>query len=206
MIQVKYLTSEDVGKIFVSTGEATIAIGESTTSIHLDEPILRPLVYVGNQTFKVFIDGSSKYVQFNPERFVHCTNDEVKVTLANVLNMTPKQKGITRMLQRLLKDSHGTHYIKVDVTEDLSIRYIKRFDDRPSYVGKWYLKSHKDKVWEEVEQSLVFEAIRVLNICDFTEVLGTLSKGRYYKTEIKHTLNGSTINSYLEGKQSDTKC
>lgn len=201
MIQVKYLTVEDIGKIFVSTGIATIVIDEITMSIHLDTPMPRPLVYVGNQTFKVHIDGSYKYVQLNPERFVHCSDEDVKVSTKDVLTMTPEQRGMVRMLQNSLNNSHGTHYIKIDITGDISIRYIKRFDDRPSYVGKWYLKSHGYKTWQEIDKSLAFKAVRLLNINTFTEVLGILSKKTYYKTEIKHTLNGSTIKSFAEGKQ-----
>ena len=40
---------------------------------------------------------------------------------------------------------HLTHYKKINLNKDISLRYFYTFQDQRKFENQWVLKSHKDK-------------------------------------------------------------
>jgi len=45
---------------------------------------------------------------------------------------------------------HRTHYKKIELSEDISLRYFFTFDDIPNFENKWVIKSHNKKKYEVI--------------------------------------------------------
>ena len=83
--------------------------------------------------------------------------------------------------------SHATHYIKITLTKDSSLRFFYNFKDRPELINKWVLKS-KDQdayVLDERGATLIAETYG-LTLNTYLEIIGnriTTSDGniRYRK-------------------------
>ena len=47
---------------------------------------------------------------------------------------------------------HRTHYKKIKLNDDISLRYFFSFEDRPQLDGKWVIKSHNSKEYGIVDE------------------------------------------------------
>jgi len=85
---------------------------------------------------------------------------------------------------------HLTHYKKVKITKDISLRYFYTFQDRKNLENKWVLKSHSEKKYTIIDKNGI-ELLNMLhnfNIDKFIEIRGVVRNGIYNKIVIK--LNG----------------
>jgi len=48
---------------------------------------------------------------------------------------------------------HITHYKKIKLNGDISLRYFFAFEDRPKLVGKWVIKSHSTKRYRVIDRA-----------------------------------------------------
>lgn len=48
---------------------------------------------------------------------------------------------------------HITHYKKIKLNKDISLRYFFAFEDRPKLVGKWVIKSHSTKKYRVIDMA-----------------------------------------------------
>jgi len=51
-------------------------------------------------------------------------------------------------------------YRKVELFGNISLRYFYKFSDRPLYEGKWYIKDHRTKTYQECNQQLAERMIK----------------------------------------------
>jgi len=57
------------------------------------------------------------------------------------------------------ENAGAQQYIKWQITEDLSLRYYFLFQDRKHYENKYFLKSHRKKVYEEITSEIIIEEL-----------------------------------------------
>lgn len=82
---------------------------------------------------------------------------------------------------------HVTHYKKVKITEDISLRYFYTFQDRKNLEGKWTLKSHSKKKYTIVDNNGI-ELLNMLHEFDinkYQEIRGMVKNNIYHKLLIK---------------------
>jgi len=97
---------------------------------------------------------------------------------------------------------HLTWYLKIPLTDDLSVRYFFVFEDRPDLKGKWVIKSHLRKEYgvidEKTAQMIVESHGKTLD--DAVEIVGRNMINNYYrKVEIKNPKPATAENSNGEG-------
>lgn len=109
------------------------------------------------------------------------------------IEQTVKSLGLTELLQskiklnvnpsanllKRLKVDHRTHYIKLTVDENISLRYYLTFDDRPGMVGKWWLWNHTTKEMFELTKPLLKSIIQLTTKAE--EVIGRRLHKNYQK-------------------------
>jgi len=101
---------------------------------------------------------------------------------------TPKQLGQVRAM------SHVTHYLKWDITDDLSLRYFYAFEDRPELAGKYIIKSHSKRGFDVLNNQAIIASFKDLAKNTPTkEIIGREIKGEYHKTIMTLDLNGGVI-------------
>ena len=86
------------------------------------------------------------------------------------------------------KKFHLTWYLKIPLTDDLSVRYFFVFDDRPDLKGKWVIKSHSRKeygVIDEKTAGMIVES-HGKTLDDAVEVTGRNTFRGYRKIEIEN--------------------
>lgn len=102
---------------------------------------------------------------------------------------TPKQLGQVRAM------SHTTHYLKWNITDDLSLRYFYSFEDRPELAGKYIIKSHSKRGFDVLNnQSIIASFKDLAKNTPTKEIVGREIKGEYHKTIMTLDLNGGIIN------------
>ena len=81
---------------------------------------------------------------------------------------------------------HITHYLKIPLNEDISLRRFFHFQARPEYEGKWFLKNHATKQYAEVslEAARLIAAAHNLTLADHIEILGRQTPNGYRKVYI----------------------
>ena len=105
---------------------------------------------------------------------------------------------------------HRTHYKKIELSEDISLRYFFTFDDIPNFENKWVIKSHNKKKYGEINRT-VAELIAESHgktLSDYIEIIGRqINNNSYMKIIIKKTKSGkrktkviTTPNEYREDK------
>jgi len=62
-----------------------------------------------------------------------------------------------------LKNKNGRiWYLKIKITDSLSIRYFHLFQDRPDYQNKWFLKDHNTKTYSNISEEMALIMIKEL--------------------------------------------
>ncbi len=78
------------------------------------------------------------------------------------------------------------HYKKWDITEDLSLRFYYSFQARKDYANQYYLKAHKSKSYQLIDNKSIIQHLKSLSKDKIpTEVIGRTINGRYLKTLFK---------------------
>ena len=80
-------------------------------------------------------------------------------------------------LNGISENNHSIHYIKWDITSNLSIRYFYNFQDRLEFVGKFAIKNHKEKELILISKETATEFISLYN-SKFKEIIGYSQKGK----------------------------
>ena len=78
-------------------------------------------------------------------------------------------------------------YLKWNLTNDLSIRYFYKFQDKPEFENKWVLKSHKDKKYEIINREIAEMLFKAFNLTDndAVEIIGrNLTQTKFRKLKI----------------------
>ena len=70
--------------------------------------------------------------------------------------------------------SHLTHYKKVKLNKDVSLRYFFAFQDRSNLVGKWVIKSHSTKQYSVVDErcASLIALSHKKTLSDYKEIMG----------------------------------
>jgi len=91
---------------------------------------------------------------------------------------------------------HLTHYKKIKLNKDISLRYFYSYQDRKNLVGKWVIKSHKQKKYSIIDLKAVelILSLHKKNIENYTEIRGKVNKKGFQKIIIKP--NGKTKIKY----------
>ncbi|RLA76589.1 MAG: hypothetical protein DRG78_18760 [Epsilonproteobacteria bacterium] len=82
---------------------------------------------------------------------------------------------------------HLTHYKKVKITKDISLRYFYTYQDRKHFENKWVLKSHKTKTSSIVDKYMIelLSMLHSFDINNYKEIRGMVKDGNYEKVIIK---------------------
>jgi len=92
---------------------------------------------------------------------------------------------------------HLTWYLKIPLTDDLSVRYFFVFEDRPDLKNKWVIKSHSRKEYgiidEKTAELIVESHGKTLN--DAIEIIGRNTFKGYRKIEIETSETATTENN-----------
>jgi len=77
---------------------------------------------------------------------------------------------------------HTTWYLKIPLTDDLSVRYFFAFDDMPKFKNKWVIKSHKTKEYAVLNENAVKLILESHNktLDDAVEIIAR-QEGEYYR-------------------------
>ena len=97
---------------------------------------------------------------------------------------------------------HITHYKKIKLNDDISLRYFYSFEDKPNFNRKWVIKSHSLKKYSIIDRNAVELILKLhnKNIDKYKEIRGKVTKKGYEKLVIKS--NGK-IKIHHEETQSD---
>ena len=97
---------------------------------------------------------------------------------------------------------HITHYKKIKLNDDISLRYFYSFEDKPNFNRKWVIKSHSLKKYSIIDRNAVELILKLYNknIDKYKEIRGKVTKKGYEKLVIKP--NGK-IKIHHEETQSD---
>lgn len=75
--------------------------------------------------------------------------------------------------------SHQTHYLKWNITDNLSVRYHYSFIDNPEFVNKFILKDHANRSTAIITKDMAIELIG--NIRWAIEIIGYKTSNGYSK-------------------------
>ena len=89
------------------------------------------------------------------------------------------------MLDSISKKSKHIHYIKFNLTDNLSIRYFYSVETRPELINKFALKNHRHKQVVEISEETAKEMIKCFCVENFEEIIGFQLKKVGYKKYIK---------------------
>jgi len=87
----------------------------------------------------------------------------------------------------MTENTRAIWYLKWNLTDDLSIRYFYKFQDKPEFENKWVLKSHKDKKYEIINREVVEMLFKAFNLTDnnAVEIIGrNLTQTKFRKLEV----------------------
>lgn len=74
-------------------------------------------------------------------------------------------------LKSLIK-SNRTHYIKLPITKNMSLRYHFTFFSNKHLEGKWILKFHAESYFQEIEDKLAVFMVKEHKIKNYEEIIG----------------------------------
>lgn len=116
--------------------------------------------------------------------------ETVKVLLKEVENLKHKLSESTINIvgsdnididaKRIIK-SNRTHYIKLNITNNMSLRYHFTFTSKSHLEGKWILKFHKESYYQEIEDKLANIMILEHNISEYKEIVGIQNGSEFNK-------------------------
>ena len=89
------------------------------------------------------------------------------------------------MLDCLPHKANHIHYIKFNLTKNLSVRYFYNFETKPELIGKFTLKNHKHKQVVEISEEAAKEMVKSFCTEKFEEIIGYSQKGFGYKKYVK---------------------
>lgn len=90
-----------------------------------------------------------------------------------------------KMLDTLPHKANHIHYLKWNLTSNLSVRYFYNFETKPELIGKFTLKNHKHKQIVEISEETAKEMIKSFCTEKFEEIIGYNQKGFGYKKYVK---------------------
>jgi len=88
---------------------------------------------------------------------------------------------------RSLIGEHNTHYLKWNISDDLSIRYFYMFNDKRAMEGKFFIKSHKNKEYSEISKEIAYIMIKDLKL-QKQEIIGKQFRNKFIKLNIDDLL------------------
>jgi len=73
-----------------------------------------------------------------------------------------------------LGKSHLTHYKKIKLNKDISLRYFFTFEDRLNLNGKWVIKSHSTKEYGIIDErtARLIATAHNKTLDDYKEIMG----------------------------------
>jgi len=76
-----------------------------------------------------------------------------------------------------------THYLKLQIHEELSIRYHLVWDDRKGMQGEWMVKNHAESTWSKItkEAANVILSATGKSWDNYIEIMGMVENGKYTK-------------------------
>jgi hypothetical protein len=77
---------------------------------------------------------------------------------------------------------NAQHYIKWNITADLSLRFYFTFQDRKHFENKYVLKSHKKKDYNEINSETIIQEL-INTSYSRIEIFGRTELGQYIKQE-----------------------
>lgn len=77
---------------------------------------------------------------------------------------------------------NAQHYIKWNITDDLSLRFYFTFQDRKNFENKYVLKSHTKKDYIEINSEIIIQEL-IKTSFSIIEIFGRLELGQYVKYE-----------------------
>ena len=88
-------------------------------------------------------------------------------------------------IDSVAKANNHIHYLKWNLTNNLSVRYFYSFDTKLEMVGKFGLKNHKHKQLTEISEETAKEMICSFCVEKFDEIIGYNVKGFGFKKYVK---------------------
>ena len=76
---------------------------------------------------------------------------------------------------------HRTHYLKWEVSEDMSIRYFIQFQDSPEKENLFFIKSHSAKMYIPITEKEAEKLISEMATKEVVEIIGWMYNGKYKK-------------------------
>lgn len=113
------------------------------------------------------------------------------------LNKTFNHKSIMKACSKV-EHSKICEYVKIQITEDISLRYIIRFDDRPTYVKKWFMKLHKDRAWSPIDDKMVDNMVTSSKIDTIHHMYGYSTKAGRFKIVSTIQKNGNATSELIK--------
>ena len=97
---------------------------------------------------------------------------------------------------------HLTHYKKVKITKDISLRFFYTFQARKHLEGQWVMKSHSKRKYGVINHHgrLILKTLHDFDLNHFEEIRGVIRNGIYNKTIIKPNGKIKVINEKIEEK------
>ena len=82
---------------------------------------------------------------------------------------------------------HLTHYKKVKITKDISLRFFYTYQDRKHFENKWILKCHSTKTASIVNNDTmkILNMLHPFNLEHYQEIRGKIVNNKYHKIIIK---------------------
>lgn len=104
------------------------------------------------------------------------TNDDNTLNTKMKLTINPTKSSVNKLTIK-----HSTHYIKLTLDEELSIRKFVNFQDRPEMVhqDKWWLWNHKTKEVMAISQKIVVTLLPT--VIKAEEIIGRKINNKYQK-------------------------
>jgi hypothetical protein len=95
-----------------------------------------------------------------------------------------------------------THYKKVKITKDISLRYFYTFQTRKHFEGKWVIKSHSTRKYGVLDFSgvKILEKLHSFDLRHFEEIKGVIRQGIYNKTILKAKGKAKTFSKKIRIK------
>lgn len=93
---------------------------------------------------------------------------------------------------REIINKHRCHYLKWDITDDLSVRYHFTFQDRRNFERQYCLKSHNSKTWSIIDEKMA-EAIISEHNLNYIEIMGQQFENNYMKQVISRSGEVDTL-------------
>lgn len=117
---------------------------------------------------------------------------EITLPIENETKQT-KHKDLNSLIK-----CHRVHYLKWDITNDLSIRYHFTFQDKKELENRFIIKCHNDKVWNTIRDDVAEAIIKESNL-ESKEIIGKLENEEYKKIIVKDdTYSNNTLSTIKE--------